>query len=51
MEEDIVSFKHHGFLMASRKPKFPSLYRVRSDMTWQDVVANWKEGKINATGM
>lgn len=35
---DIVSFKHHGFLINSKKPKLPSIYRVRSDLEWQDVV-------------
>lgn len=40
---DIVSFKHHGFLFTSKKPKFPTLYRIRTDITWQDVVDNWKE--------
>ena len=42
---DIVSFKHRGFLLATKKPKFPSLYRVRSDLEWDDVVNNWKEMK------
>jgi len=40
---DIVSFKHHGYLHASLKPKLPTLYRLRTDMTWDDVVRNWKE--------
>ena len=42
---DIVSFKHHGYLAASQRPKFPTLYRLRSDMTWDEVVSNWKEKK------
>lgn len=42
---DIVSFKHKGYLLASKKPKTPSLYRLRSDLAWEDVVANWKENK------
>ena len=41
-EGDIVSFKHHGFLLGSGKPKLPTLYRLRTDVTWQDVVDNWK---------
>lgn len=40
---DIVTFKHHGFLLASKKPKFPTLYRLRSDLIWQNVIDNWKE--------
>lgn len=48
---DIVSFKHHGFLLASKKPKFPTLYRVRSDLTWETVVDNWKEQKHAAPGI
>lgn len=43
---DIVSFKHHGYLHASKKPKFPTLYRLRTDISWEDVVHNWKEQKI-----
>jgi len=42
---DIVSFKHHGYLLASKKPKFPSLYRMRHDLTWDDVINSWKEQK------
>ena len=26
-EGDIVSFKHRGFLLGSKRPKFPLLYR------------------------
>jgi len=40
---DIVSFKHRGFMLASNKPKMPTLYRIRTDMTWDDVVQHWKE--------
>ena len=42
---DIVSYKHHGFLLGTKKPKFPTLYRVRDDLQWHDVVQNWKEVK------
>jgi len=42
---DIVSFKHSGFLLSSKKPKFPLLYRLRPDLTWQTVADNWKESK------
>jgi len=47
---DIVSFKHHGFLLATKKPKFPTIYRIRSDLDWEDVVNNWKEQKIKGDG-
>jgi len=40
---DIVSFKHHGYLMASKKPKLPTLYRLRKDLQWDDVINGWKE--------
>jgi len=43
---DIVSFKHRGFMLSSNKPKMPTLYRIRTDMTWDDVVHHWKE-RIN----
>lgn len=42
---DIVSFKHRGFLPTTNKPKLPLLYRLRSDLTWDTVVANWKDQK------
>ena len=47
---DIVSFKHHGFLEATKKPKLPTLYRLRPDLVWENVVQNWKEKKPNPTG-
>jgi len=47
---DIVSFKHHGYLMATKKPKLPTLYRLRTDVTWDDVQANWKEQKAAPLG-
>ena len=46
---DIVSFKHRGFL-ASFKPKFPTIHRIRSDLTWDDVVNNWNEHKHASKG-
>ena len=47
---DIVSFKHHGYLLASKKPKLPTLYRIRSEMKWEDVVSSWKEQKLTPSG-
>ena len=47
---DIVSFKHHGYLLGSKKPKFPTLHRLRSDIAWDDVVHNWKEQKPSKNG-
>jgi len=43
---DVVSFKHRGYLFGSKKPKLPTLYRVRSDMEWDDVTQNWKEQTV-----
>ena len=34
MPEDIVGFKHRGFLRYTNKPKFPTLYRLREDLKW-----------------
>ena len=48
---DIVSFKHSGFLLGSHKPKSPALYRLRTDVTWEDVVKNWKDQKTAVTGI
>lgn len=42
---DIVSFKHKGFLSGSKRPLSPSLYRLRPDLTWEDVVTSWKDDK------
>jgi hypothetical protein len=47
---DIVSFKHHGFLLTSKKPKFPTLHRLRPDLKWDSVVQNWKEQKPTPAG-
>lgn len=47
---DIVSFKHHGYLIASKKPKLATIYRMRQDLTWEDVVNNWKEQKSTPNG-
>jgi hypothetical protein len=47
---DIVTFKHRGFWLGSGKPKFPTIYRLRPDKTWNEVVATFKETKSIATG-
>ena len=47
---EIVTFKHHGFLQASKKPKFPTLYRTRTDLSWEDIVNNWREQKPPRNG-
>jgi hypothetical protein len=46
-----VTFKHRGFLQATMKPKLPALHRIRTDLTWDDVLRNWKEHNYAATGM
>lgn len=47
---EIVTFKHRGFLLNSKKPKLPTLHRMRTDITWDHVLSNWKEGKQNNKG-
>lgn len=47
---DIVCFKHHGLLASTQKPKLATLYRMRPDLKWEDVVINWKEKKPTYTG-
>jgi len=42
---DVVSFKHHGFLTGSKKPKLATLYRLRHDLAWDQVVENMIEKK------
>jgi hypothetical protein len=49
-EGDIVSFKHHGFL-TSGKPKMPTIYRMRDDITWEDVVYTFKEPIFKTAGI
>lgn len=39
---DIVSFRHSGYFLQSQKPKNPLLYRLRPELTWQDVCKAWK---------
>jgi len=48
---DIVSFKHHGYLLASKKPKLPVIYRMRQDLTWDDVMNSWNERKRVGEGI
>ena len=48
---DIVSFKHRGFMLTSNKPKMPTLFRIRDDITWAVVVHNWNERIVTPTGM
>jgi hypothetical protein len=47
---DIVTFKHKGFWLGNGKPKFPTIYRLRSDKTWEDVVFAFNEKKRLPTG-
>lgn len=42
-----MSFKHRGFLQGTNKPKLPQLYRIRTDLVWEDVVANFADKKPN----
>lgn len=48
-EGDIVSFKHRGYMQGSGKPKIATLYRLRHDLSWQDVVNNWREHKSSSS--
>jgi len=48
---DIVSFKHHGFLHTSQKPKLPSIHRLRNDLSWADVVLNWRQQTVAPQGI
>jgi len=47
---DIVSFKHRGFLLGTKKPKLAALFRLRPDLTWDNVVDNWKDQSPTASG-
>ena len=50
MPGDIVSFKHRGYLLGSKKPLTPALYRLRPDLNWEDVVFNFKDQKGKVAG-
>lgn len=47
---DIVSFKYRGLLLGTKIPKLPIVYRIRTDLTWDDVIRNWKELKPRISG-
>jgi len=47
---DIVTFKHRGFMLGSKKPKWPTLSHLRPEMTWEDVVSNFVEKKPRKRG-
>jgi len=38
-------------MLSSNKPKMPTLYRIRIDMTWETVVQNWSERVIVPNGI
>lgn len=46
----IVSFKHRGFLLSTKKPKLPTLHRLRPELTWEAVVSGWEEHKPSVPG-
>lgn len=48
-EGAVVSFRHSGFLLATKKPKLPFLHRIRADVSWDDVLQNWNEGAKDRT--
>jgi len=47
---DIVTFKHRGFLLSTKKPKLATLHRLRPDLTWDIIVQNWKEQQPTRIG-
>jgi hypothetical protein len=47
---DIVTFKHRGFWFGSGKPKSPTIYRIRSDKTWEQLLASFDQNKVTPTG-
>jgi hypothetical protein len=48
---DIVTFKFRGFWLGSGKPKSPTIYRVRTDKTWEEVVSSFKQNTRIPTGV
>ena len=47
---DIVTVAHRGYMLGSGKPKLPVLNRKRPDLTWQDVIRNWRQPASVARG-
>jgi hypothetical protein len=47
---DIVTFKHRGFWLGNGKPKAPTIYRLRPEKTWEEVVNTFDENKHTPTG-
>jgi hypothetical protein len=47
---DIITFKHKGFWLGSGRPKAPTIYRLRPDKTWEEVVKSFSEKKRTPTG-
>ena len=39
---DIVSFKHRGYWLSNQTPKSASIYRIRSDLTWDHVLHSYQ---------
>ena len=49
-EQDVVSFRFKNFSADTGKPIQPEIYRIRSELKWEDVVAKQKRqtaGKFN----
>ena len=44
-EGDVVTFTHRGFWLGNQTPKSPSIYRVRTDVSWSDVVDSFQHSK------
>jgi len=32
------------------KPKLPAIHRLRTDISWEEVVANWEDRKAKPNG-
>ena len=44
-EGDVITIKHYGY-WRSGKLKFPFVHRVRNDVSWHEIVVQYKSQRI-----
>jgi hypothetical protein len=48
---DIVTFTYQGFWEKTEKPKSPSIFRIRVDKTWEEVVSDFNSNNRISKGI
>jgi hypothetical protein len=44
-EQDVITFKFRSLAPNTGKPLEPRIHKIREDMTWDDVLAEYSEAK------